>query len=67
MTQLLSVRAADRWCWEARVGRPVNISRRPVVALEVAEAAVCPGVAVEATEVSPRDFQGFQQKSPEKG
>lgn len=56
MTVLLSVRVADRWCWGAREGKPVKSSGRPAAALGAAGAAVCPGVAAEATEVSPNIF-----------
>lgn len=56
---LLSVRVADHWCWGAREGRPVRSSGRPVAASGVAGVAVCPEALVEATEVSPRNFQGF--------
>lgn len=56
MTALPSLRAADRWCWEARAGRPVNSSHRPVVASGAAGEAVCPEGAAEVTEVSPGDF-----------
>lgn len=59
MTVPPSVRVADHWCWEARVGTPVNSSRRPAEALGVAGVAVYPGAEAAATEVSPRDFQGF--------
>lgn len=56
MTALPSVRAADRWCWGVRAARPANIFHRPVAVSEVAEVAVCLGVAAVATEVSPIEF-----------
>lgn len=56
MTALLSARAANRWCSGDREGKPVKSSGRPVAALEVAEVAVCPAAAAEATEVSLRRF-----------
>lgn len=52
MTALLSVRVADRWCWEAREGRLVKSSGRPMAASGAAGVDVCPGAAAEATEVS---------------
>lgn len=58
-TALLSVRADGRWCWGAREDRPVRSSGRPVAVSGAAGAAACPEAAVEATEVSARDFQGF--------
>lgn len=61
MTVLPSVRVADRWCWEVRVAKPVNISHRPAVDLEAAEVAVCQGAAVEATEVSPPYLQRYKK------
>lgn len=54
MTEVLSVRAADRWCWGAREDRPVKSSGRPEAASGAAGAAVCRGAVVEVTEVSPR-------------
>lgn len=56
MTALPSVRAADRWCWEVRAARPVNIFHRPVAVSEVAEVAVFPGAAAVATEVCSIEF-----------
>lgn len=52
MTALLSARVVGRWFWEAREGRPVISSGRPVVALEAAGVDVRQGAAAEATEVS---------------
>lgn len=52
MTVLLSVRVADRWCWEAKEGRPVKSSGRPTVASGAAGVAACPAAVVEATEVN---------------
>lgn len=65
MTVLPSVRVADRWCWEVRVAKPVNISHRPAVDLEAAGVAVCQGAAVEATEVSPRYLQRYDTGTDE--
>ena len=66
MIALLSLRVADHWCWEAREGRPVKSTGRPVGASVAAVAAACPVGAVEASEVSPLDFQGFSEMSRKK-
>lgn len=65
MTVLLSVKVADRWCWEAREGRPVKSSGRPTVASGAAGVAVCPGVEAEDTEVSLREGRRFFLEGPE--
>lgn len=52
MTVLLSVRAANHWCWGAREGKPVKSTGRPAAASGAAAVAVWPGVVAEATEVS---------------
>lgn len=65
MIVLLSVRAADHWCWGAREGRHVKSSGRPVAASVAAGAAVCPVGAAEATEVS-QEISGIFLRCPEK-
>lgn len=57
MILLLSVKAADHWCWGGREARHVRSFGRPAEALEEAEGAACLVGAVEATEVSPRDLR----------